>query len=419
MLRFTCEHCGRELQSHPDNAQRSMNCPGCMKPVNVPADSASKKTATTAAPAVTGRPLRVADSKQASTVPAASGGKSKLLAIVGLLLLVGGGAVGVWWFTNQKKESDRRIAAELEGDGPEVSDMALLPANAQMVATIRSAELYKMQAGKDALEQARKREPKQLDPAARIERDVGLKPDEIDRLHAVGTDADKQTGWAVARTLRPLDRDKVLAKLEGRSEKRHEGRRYYLGKNADDKEIAVHFAGPSVLVVSDEEGMKLAMTQATKPIVEGPLKATIALVETSKSQGIVGLYPAGGGMEALKNNAMLKALVDVTTVKVARFTLDANEKDATLNGVLELPDEKAAVAVKKKLTDALPLAGFGLRFSAKQEDRTAAEAAAKLIGAIKPSTKGNELHLTAKTDTATMANGMTYLGQQVMTKKEE
>jgi hypothetical protein len=420
MLRFTCEHCGRELQSHPDNAQRSMNCPGCMKPVTIPADAAGSKTATAAPSAVTtGKSLHVTGAKQTSAAPAASGGKSIVLVVLGVLLLVAAGAGGVWYFTKQKKESDRKLAEQRESDGPEVSDMALLPANTQLVATVRSAELYKLPAAKDALEQARKRDPKQLDPVARMERDVGLKPDEIDRLHAIGADADKQTGWAVAKTLKPLDRERVLAKLEGRSEKRLEGRRYYLGKNADGQEVAVHFAGPTVLVVSDEEGMKLAMAQAAKPVVDGPLKPTIALVETSKSQAIVGLYPAGGGMEVLKNNALLKLVVDVTAVKAARFTLDANEKDATLNGALELPDEKTAAAVKKKLSETLPLAGFWLRLNTKPEDKTAGEAAAKLIGSIKPSVKGNELQLTAKTDSATMANGMIYLMQQALAKKEE
>ena len=116
MLRFTCEHCGRELQARPEHAQRSMNCPGCMKPVSIPAGAGTRQTA---------------------TAPPPAGGRSMLVVIVGaLLLLVVGGAAGVWWFTKHKQDDagPGKISGP-EDDGPEVSDMALLPANAQLTGT--------------------------------------------------------------------------------------------------------------------------------------------------------------------------------------------------------------------------------------------------------------------------------------------
>jgi hypothetical protein len=264
------------------------------------------------------------------------------------------------------------------------------------------------------LEKARKAEPEQLDPVSRMERDVGLKPDEVERLHFVGADADARQGWAVGKTLKPIDRERVLRRLKGTVEKRHEGRRYYLGTNADGQELAVHFGGPSVLVVSDEEGMKLAMTQATRPVVDGPLKATIASVETSKSQVIAGIYPAGGGTETMKANAMLKALVEIEKVKAARINLDADEKEATLTVVAEMTDAASAKAA------ASPLKWGLLKFGAAQTlpDGEGKEAAAKVIRTIKPTAKGNEAQLTAKADTATMASAVAYVVGQALKPRE-
>jgi hypothetical protein len=172
----------------------------------------------------------------------------------------------------------------------------------------------------------------------------------------------------------------------------------------------VHFAGPTVLVVSDEEGMRLAMTQAARPVVEGPLKATLGLVETSKSQVIVGLYPAGGGMEGIKNDPQVKFLADL---KAARFTLDADEKEATLKGVATVADKEAAETLQGTLNLASGLLKVKTFFMDKKEKKTSA-AVTKFLGAVKTDVKGSDLHLTVKTDPATMATATTYLGQEVM-----
>jgi hypothetical protein len=351
-----------------------------------------------------------------AAAPAAPGGTGlpvwvKALAV---LLLAGGGAVGAWYLMKDRnKDKDERVDRpdEVDGDGPEVTDLRLLPGDAQVVATVRSAELYRMPAARDALEKARQRNPKQIDPAARLERDVGLKPDEVDLLHAVVRDADRRTAWVVAKTLQPLDREKVLGKVAGHKPAYHAKRRYYLGKTGEGDPIAVHFAGPKVLVVSNEVGMKLAMEQASaKPADDQPLKATIALAETSKSQLIAGLNPPGGGMEWSKGEeaAQLKALVDPAQVKWARVTIDGDDKDATLKVVAEMVDEKSA----KKLIEKVGLLPVGARLLLPAGEGK--EEAVKILNATKSSRKGMEVELTSKTDTPTMAKGIVYLGQMAM-----
>lgn len=401
MFRFACEHCGRQIEARSDDAQRSIHCPGCLKPVTVPG-SGSVSSGSGRSPS--------------SAAPSGGGGLGVLIAGVLVLLLAGGGAVGVWYLLNKKpddKPGPDAKGSHVEADGPEIPAGRLLPGNAQMVATIRSAELYRLQAARDALEQSRKRNPKQVDPAAQIERDVGLKPDEVELLHAVGVDADKQLAWVVVKTLAPIDRPKVLGKISDSSEKHHQGRRYYLGKNPVGDEIAVHVAGPQVLVVSGEQGMKLALEQAAKPEVEGPLKPTIGMMETSKSQVIVGLNPAGGGTKALEGNALFK---DFVAAEWVRVVLDANEEKATLNLTAKAKDKAGAESMKKSAS--IVLAGLALKALALKfggtDDQKVGSALEKFGKATQVEVKDEEVRMTATTDPATMAVVMAYLTEEVM-----
>jgi hypothetical protein len=396
MLRFACEHCGRQIETNPEDAQRTIHCPGCLKPVTVPAAG------------------------QAPKAPAGGSGGTGTVVIVGLIVLVlAGGGGAWWWYQHQKKDGpDNKPGAGVEGDGPEVSDLRLLPGNAQVVGTIRSAELYKLQAARDALEQSRKRDPKWVDPAAQLERDVNLKPDEVELLHVVSPDVDLQLAWVVARTVKPIDREKVLSKINGKTEKYEEGRRYYLGKNPVGDEIAVHVAGPNVLVVSDEAGVKLAMKQAARPIADGPQKPTIGLVETSKSKLILGLNPAGGGTKWLEGNAQLKGLAGADW---ARITLDADDEKATLNLAAKAKDKKGAEELKNSLDGVLALlrgAVFLLTFSKDAEDKKTAVALKKFCDAAKVEVKGEEVRATATTGPATMATVMIYVREQAMKQKK-
>lgn len=404
MIRFACQHCGRQIEAPTQNAQGTLHCPGCLKLVSVPSATPAHSGVTPSGGFTGGKP----------PAPAAAGsGKGQLLALVGViaLLVVGIAGAGVWYLT-RKPEKDKTDpgpqTSHVEGDGPEVSDMRLLPGNAQAVVTVRSAEAFGMPAVKDAVEQYRKRNPTQLDPIARLERDVGLKPDEVELLHVVGADVDKQVAWVVAKTVKPLDRDRILDKLgkaADRSEHRHKDRRYYLGKNADGNSIAVHFGGPKVLVVSDEAGMAMAMTQAAQPVVDGPLKPTIGLIDTSKSQMIIGLYPAGGGTTSLEGNDQVKSLLKA---EWARVTLDATDKEATLSLTAKVKNKEDAAEVKTSLDAMLVV----LRFAGFAAEKKTAAALGKFVNSAKVEMKGEEVRATATTDPVAMATVAAFVTEE-------
>jgi hypothetical protein len=390
-LHMVCS-CGNGLIVPEEHVGRQVKCPRCGKSVAVPRGVPGVAVSPQAAPK-RGRPV--------------------LFVLLGLLLLlsIGAAVFGLWRYS--------QLGSGPSGDGPEVGDLALLPADAQMVATIRMAELYKMPAARDAFEQVRQRDPNKEDPAARMERETGLKPDEIERLHIVGFDVDKQSGWVVARTLAPIDRNKVLDKLAGRIDLRHVERRYYVGKTGAGADVAIHFAGPNVLVLANEEGMKKAMEQAAKPVTEGPLKPIIGLVETSKSQAIVGLNAQAGGLDPIKKNLPIK-FESFDKIKVLRLTLDADDKEAALSATAEMPDEKAAKALRTSLGVILGTVQLLYLPAIRNRGGDEAKIAAildKLISAMKFTVKGNEVQATAKTEPAAIMVVVMYLAGQAMPKK--
>src|SRR5262245_58607155 len=82
-----------------------------------------------------------------------------LIAALGLVVLLVAVGVGVWYVWNKREKGGGPGPGGGGDEAPEVSPTALLPGNAQMVASIRSQELYAMPAARKALEQMRKANP--------------------------------------------------------------------------------------------------------------------------------------------------------------------------------------------------------------------------------------------------------------------
>src|SRR5439155_228562 len=112
----------------------------------------------------------------------------------------------------------------------------------------------------------RRRDPQREDLAGRLERETSLRPEEVERVHVVSVDGNWRHGWVVGRSVASLDRSRVLNRLQNRRTGRHAGRRYHVGTPAGSEELAVHFAGPNVLVIATEDGMKRCLDQATSPV---------------------------------------------------------------------------------------------------------------------------------------------------------
>jgi hypothetical protein len=380
-LELVCS-CGKRFNVPDAHAGRRVKCPSCGAVTEVPAAGAE----------AIGRPAR--------------SGLPRLWVLIGLLaLLLAAGGTGVaWWLTHREG-----VGFVPEKDGPEVTDVQLIPADAQGFATIRVAELWGMPEVRGTIEAGRQESPNQEDPIARMERETGLTPDEVERLHVVSIDAPRRRGWVVGRTVKPPNRERILSRLKDRIEQWHEGRRYYLGKTEQGQEVAVHFGGPQLLVVSNEEGMKLCMEQAGKPAATGPLTPVIALLE-GKSQVVLGVNPKGRLQETLKKQESLKELGDI---RLLRVTADIG-KEAALDVRATTADEAAAKSLnawligwKRKGPWALLLGGAALGL-----DATMIEQITKFLAMLKPQVKGNEVAVQVNTDTATLVKALLLAAKQ-------
>ncbi len=371
-LALACS-CGKQFDVPEAHAGRRVKCPSCGALMDVPA--------------VGGQPARPRR-------------RWPLLGLgVLLLALVGGGLA--WWLWPREAGSD----------GPLVADVDLIPGNAQGFTSVRVAELWAMPAVRGAIDEARAADPTQPDLVTELDRLTGLKPEEIERLHAVGLDLDSRLAWLVVRSVEPLDRQKMLARLKGRTVHLHQGRRFHVGKLEDD-EVAYHLAGPNVLVVSNQEGMKRCLDQAVEPVKTGQLEPVLAQME-GRSQVLLGWAPKPGTLEDLQKSPQLKDLPGVKLLRASAVV----EKDVVLD--LWLSTANAAEARKaqqwwlgwqKKLND--PLTGW----LARALIAGMLKIDAKLLGQIaklKPEVKGNEIGLRVKSDPGSLVKALNTAAKQM------
>ena len=365
-VQLVCK-CGKQLRIPDEHAGRRVMCPGCG------ASHLSPAADPTAVPAA-GGPWPHPPAK----------GERRVFLLVLFLLLLAGGAGAAWWFLF------RTGGAANEGD-----DLALVPANAQGFISIRVADLWKTPAARKAVKDVRERDPQAPDPTDQMDRDTGLRPEEIERLTLVGVDLDRKIAWGIVRTLQPYDRRRVLSRLKDHRELVYKGKRYYLGLGPDGHPLAIWFAGTRVLVAGSEEGVKLCrdFEEGTPPA--GPLTEAIDLAAGSRT-AVAGVYPAGGPLETVKADSFLKSLADV---KLFTATLDVSEK-ATLAGKAKMSGEEDARRMVQAIKDNRMAIQFGLGWALLQGGvkGNAARLLQTLLGKMKFVQKGDEVGATATID---------------------
>jgi hypothetical protein len=320
-------------------------------------------------------------SESSNSTTASPSGKSNLASILfaALVVLLVGSAI-VYYFVSGKGDP----AAEID-------DLSFLPANGYGFAVLRIADVWKTEGAQKALA----RQPKLAD---RIEAQVGLRPEEIERASIAFFDYDNELAWGVIRTIEPYDRAKVLSHLKDAREKQHGKRRYWVGTASNGQPLAWHFASSRVIVVCNEESMYSCLDRHAQPM-PGALSPLLAKIETKQHGLAAAVLPESVRKRVsgpFKN--MLQPFLDVQT---ATAEIQLAEK-ATIEVRAQLANADKANALAKALPTTLGFANLML----PQVPGLSSDDREKFLKNLKPETKENEMILTMSGDAGQVAAGI-------------
>jgi hypothetical protein len=366
--------CGRHLRVSEAHAGRPVKCPGCGATHVVPAE----RFAAGDSPVQAGPGLAPASGRRARWV---------VLAVL-LLALLGAGVAG-WWFLFRKGPT-----------GPDIDDLSLIPFDAQGFVSIRLAELWKAPATRKALEEVRRRDAEVLTPDVRLERDTGLRPEDVERFSFAALDPTRRAVWAIIKTFEPYDRREVLSRLNRRREQVHEGKSYFTGEYEDGRSTALYFASPRVLVIGPEEGIKTCLRRLDAPAPPGPKPLGPAIARCNEPHHVVaGLNPSAGSPDALLAN-----------VRLATATVDVGE-EAVVEARARTGSREQAEKLHESIKDKIDgLKGLLVVMALLPGEKgKAAKQIRNLLGGLKIERDGDELTATVKVDGATAAAGMIAL----------
>ena len=380
LIHFRCD-CGKEFKVKPEFAGRSTKCPACGQTLVIPGNRASP------APA----PVKVPSPPEAAPAAASAGWdeidtpadkpideqpppkrrpprrRSPALVIVLGILAVAlagtGGAFGwVWWQnrdTNKPIDRSARSAPTSFPKNPEDEaneaaskidlgeDLNLVPKDAKAFVAVRVADLVA-----SPLVQQLRKQPLALlmpDPDKEMERLVGLKPADVERITAVAPVPNPTVYWAMAYCRKPYDEAKILQLLGATEERQHKGKTYYY---SEARNIAVYFPKDRLLVAGPEEGVRLFILPP-ESISKGmsiPLK--LAATERHHLTGAVRLPPII--LNALPIPAEMRPFQPILETSGLTLTLDATD-GLQLNAKLDYVDEASAQKAEEAANGLLQL----------------------------------------------------------------
>ena len=346
LIVFECAECGNAMKARTSYAGRATRCPKCQAAVTIPGAGASSPP------------------EKKSAV-----GRNVLIA-VGLPLLAGGILLAVLFVPWGARKG-----------GKDIDDLALVPADAQALVCVKVGALWETPAVRKMVADSRRDHPDVSDLGKQLEADLGLKPEEIERVTRVITNATKSEGWTVVKTKAPFDGKALNRRLHDARPMSHLDHPYFVGTDSQGRPTASAVVGPSVFVVGNEEGVRQALALIATPISTGPL-ATVVEMCRKPDNVVFGYDPAAGRLEGSKGGFDLRSLNDMELLfgtanvgeqveATARARANTNERAESFRGTSAgllrvaktgyafarfLPGEKGAQAAQMiKLLDAVKL----------------------------------------------------------------
>jgi hypothetical protein len=306
--------------------------------------------------------------------------------------LVGGLlAGGLWWW--QREDVD---------NGEDIADLALVPPDARGFVAARVADIWKIKPARNAFNQARHQLPPHDEPLGWLEFNAGLEPLALERVTAVFADADGEAVWFSVRTTQPYDRRGLLARLKGRQRLRRAGRKYHVGTTGDDRQVAFFFAGPCVLLLGPEAGVRRCLESLAEPRGSGPMDAPLKLAEGPDH--VVGAYRPTEEQRRQAMQRLPEKSKDVAAARLAKLRMNIADKTA-LEFTLGFGGPKSAWGGKEAVVATLrSVQGFLLarRLFAGGEEAQRLERITAALASLKVKQNGNDVVVAGKGDTAAL-----------------
>jgi hypothetical protein len=386
-VRFECV-CGKVMQAKADFAGRNTRCPACQSTLVIPHASEP----------LTGKlPVaRSVDDPEVEDRPARRGRRRSpwrwVALAAALLLLIAGGLGAYFW---------------LRGSGLR-DNLALVPGDAKLFATIRLADAWNSAAIKQSMEGL---PPMMRNALEQAERDVGMKIADVERVTFVAGDYAEDALWVVVSASQAFDRKKLLDKFEFAEESTHRGRTYHLkGKTA------LCFLSDRLLAFGSPGGVRRCLDQQANPVKpSGALADALQMAERKHHLVVFGTIPTERLQEAKGRAdpavAPYESLFDLRDVTLTEDFLESN--DVQLDVRLGFPSEaRAREAVQaidlglKEIKKALP--GFKAQIAQGPQAALVLQAfaqAEKELGQLQPNQDGSNVRLSLKSQTHALRGG--------------
>jgi hypothetical protein len=207
---------------------------------------------------------------------------------------------------------------------PAVEDLALVPADAQMVMIVRVAEMWKS----DLVKEITKLFPATPDnPLTQLEKEIGLLPADIERVTLLVDsviDNKRQKEAIIVLTNKRIDEKKVLESFAkrsgGKAEERKAGTKgYHAFKMVGATNLdAVYFASDRVMLIGHDSQVKAILEKPTTKY-QGYLATTMARANEKKHQLVVGILLPRSALDDAKKQFVddYKILADTQSMVIA------------------------------------------------------------------------------------------------------
>jgi hypothetical protein len=266
------------------------------------------------------------------------------------LLVVAGGAGLAYWLLQPSSDKSLRDGARTA----EANELDWVPRNAVGFVSMRVGGWWASPLGRQmepAINQAAPGWDKEM------EKEVGLKPADLERVTFVVLDAQGEKMWAAVATRSPYDRDKLLHGLApDAKELQHQGKSIY---RSERDQTAVHLVNDHLFVMGNEAGVRQFLDGPRSPGA-GPLSTGLKLA-ADKHHVVAAVSPPAAAVGKLRPTVPppLQPFLPLLDLQTATLILDANQ-DIQIDLQMNFPDEAGAKKAEQAARSAVALAQLSL-----------------------------------------------------------